>query len=485
MNNVLAPKSRIVEAACRTDFLSFFRRCFHILQPRLPLDLNWHHEAIAYHLELVRRGAIKRLLIMAPPRSHKSLMGSVAFPAYLLGLDAACQIVGISHNLDLQVAFNNQVRRLLADDGYRRSFPTVRLTKNTETEIHTTEGGYRLAKSDESGLTGFGGDILILDDFQTPIEAFSDTRRAAINRSYLSTVESRINNQNTGAIVVIGHRVHMSDLIGILLQSPQWIVLNLPARAIRDEEIPIGPGRFHLRRVGDLLHPERMSAERLDALALQDPEQYAAQYQQSPVPPGGFLIKRDHIRYCEEVPRRTSPALYIQSWDTASKVGDSNSRSACVDVVIDGENYFIVHAMAGHWEYGDLKRRALQHAAAKKPNVILVEDAGVGAALISDFRQASYSVVAVNPQGDKKERLLAQMSKFADARVIMLRGAPGLVELEHEILAFPGGRYDDFVDALSQALSHNYVPYNLFTDKFNENFGKMVFELALRRARFP
>jgi predicted phage terminase large subunit-like protein len=410
-------------------------------------------------------------------------MGSVAFPAYLLGLDAACQIVGISHNVDLQVAFNNQVRRLFANDGYRRLFPTIRLTKNTETEIHTTEGGYRLAKSDESGLIGFGGDILILDDFQTPEEAFSDAKRAATNRT-LSTVESRINNQNTGAIVAIGHRVHMSDSMGILLQSPQTVVLNVPARAIRDEEIPIGPGRFHSRRVGDLLHPERMSAQRLDALALQDPETWAAQYQQSPVPPGGFLIKRDQIRYCEKEPRRTSPALYIQSWDTASKVGDSNSRSACVDVVIDGGSYFVVHAMAGHWEYGDLKKRALQHAAAKKPNVILVEDAGVGAALISDCRQAGNSVVAVNPQGDKKERLLAQMSKFANGRVIMLRGAPGLVELEHEILAFPGGRYDDFVDALSQALSHQHVPYTVFTDKFNENFGKMVFELALSRGRF-
>ena len=70
MSNGRAPKSGIVEAACRNDFLSFSYWCFQFLEPGSPLNMNWHHEAIAYYLELVIRGVIKRLLIAAPRNFH-------------------------------------------------------------------------------------------------------------------------------------------------------------------------------------------------------------------------------------------------------------------------------------------------------------------------------------------------------------------------------------------------------------------------------
>ena len=53
MSNMFGPKSRIVEAACRKDFLSFFRLCFHILHPGSTLNMNWHHWKMAWYLELV------------------------------------------------------------------------------------------------------------------------------------------------------------------------------------------------------------------------------------------------------------------------------------------------------------------------------------------------------------------------------------------------------------------------------------------------
>jgi hypothetical protein len=77
--------------------------------------------------------------------------------------------------------------------------------------------------------------------------------------------------------------------------------------------IPVGPGRWHWRQVGELLDPKQLSSERLEALRSQDPESYAVQYQQSPIPPGGFIIKKDQIQYCDELPRRSSSSVYLQS----------------------------------------------------------------------------------------------------------------------------------------------------------------------------
>ena len=76
-NSVTAPappKAALVEAACRTDFASFVRKSFHQLNPGSAFHPNWHIEAMAHHLERVRRGEIRRLIINIPPRSLKSLV---------------------------------------------------------------------------------------------------------------------------------------------------------------------------------------------------------------------------------------------------------------------------------------------------------------------------------------------------------------------------------------------------------------------------
>jgi hypothetical protein len=70
-----------VNAACRKDFVSFVRKVFHVLHPSAIFHMNWHICAIAHYLEQVRLGKIKRLIINVPPRSLKSMMCSVAFPA--------------------------------------------------------------------------------------------------------------------------------------------------------------------------------------------------------------------------------------------------------------------------------------------------------------------------------------------------------------------------------------------------------------------
>ena len=58
-------------AILRSHFPSFIQKCFHTLAPEAQYLPNWHIEALAYHLELVRRGKIRRLIVNMPPRSLK------------------------------------------------------------------------------------------------------------------------------------------------------------------------------------------------------------------------------------------------------------------------------------------------------------------------------------------------------------------------------------------------------------------------------
>jgi predicted phage terminase large subunit-like protein len=139
--------------------------------------------------------------------------------------------------------------------------------------------------------------------------------------------------------------------------------------------------------------------------------------------------------------------------------------------------------LVDQWEYHDLEQRVLSHADAHKPNVILIEDAGFGTALISALKRKRLPVVEGKPEGDKKSRLLREMSKFTNSQVFLLRSAPGRAELETELFTFPGGRRNDLVDALSQALSYKYVPC-LWTPEAVENYGNFLVGLMLKGVRF-
>jgi len=86
----------LFDALVRSDFDAFVERCFRTLNPGKQLSGNWHHKAIAYALECVRQGENNRQVVNLPPRSLKSLIVSVAFPAFVLGHDPSKRIIVIS-----------------------------------------------------------------------------------------------------------------------------------------------------------------------------------------------------------------------------------------------------------------------------------------------------------------------------------------------------------------------------------------------------
>ena len=82
---------RVMRNALRTDFYAFVEKTFQTVCPGQTFWPNWHLEAICHALQRVAAGEIKRLIILVPPRSLKSICASVALPAWLLGNDPTCQ----------------------------------------------------------------------------------------------------------------------------------------------------------------------------------------------------------------------------------------------------------------------------------------------------------------------------------------------------------------------------------------------------------
>lgn len=454
----------LADALCRSDFTSFVRRCFRWLAPNATYLSNWHIEAITYHLELTRRGKIKRLMVIIYPRTLKSLIASVAFPAFVLGHDPTKRVICVSYGSDLAAKHSNDFRAIVTSPWYQAMFPQMRISrmKNTESEVLTTRGGYRLATSVGGALTGRGGDIIIIDDPLKASEALSDTHREHVNEWYHVTLLSRLDDKVNGVIILIMQRLHQFDLAGTLMDGPEpWNILKLAAIAEADETIQIGPDRYHVRRAGDLLHAEREPREVLDHYRFMlGSDIFQSQFQGEPVPPGGNMIKRHWLGRYDHLPQRTWSDRIIASWDTASKEGGENDWSVCTIWLLHEKKYYLIEVFRDRLNYPALKAKAIELFKRHKPTKILIEDTGVGTGLIAELRKLGLPAIPVKPQGNKLARMSIQSAKFEAGQVWLPKTAPWLPTLEAELFAFPGGRHDDQVDSISQALAEGAGGYD-------------------------
>ena len=449
---------RIVQALLRHDLRAFVHKVFVALTLGQTYVRNWHIDAIIYQLERIRRGEIRRLIINMPPRSLKSITASVAFPAFLLGHDPTKRIICVSYSGDLAKKHSNDFRAVLESAWYREIFPDTRigLYKNTETEIELTQRGFRLATSVGGTLTGRGGDIIVIDDPIKPSDAYSEPQRNAANNWFANTLLSRLDDKRTGAIVVVMQRVHLDDLTGYLLgQSDEWELLSLPAIAYADETVPISLNRHYRRKAGEALSV-REPLETLEVMKLEiGSDAFSAQYQQTPVPPGGMMVKREWIKRYSELPPRSEWLLVLQSWDTATKGGPDNDWSVGTTwIFARGKRWYLIDVVRFRGDYPKLKAEVVSAAKKWKSHKILVEDKGTGTSLVQELKRQIAGIIAVEPEGDKVARMAVASAKIEAGQVFFPESARWLPDLEAELFAFPGSRHDDQCDSISQALMH-------------------------------
>jgi hypothetical protein len=256
-----------------------------------------------------------------------TVLGRELFPCSgsLLQNYPAAQIICASYGQDLADKHSMDCRALMASQWYRGLFPTrLSSQKQSVQEFLTTQGGSRLSTSVGGVLTGRGADLIIIDDPLKPDEALSDTQRKAVNDWYDHTLYSRLNDKQSGIIVIIMQRLHQDDLVGHVLEQETWEHVRLPAIAEQEEihlvESPLG-SRWVSRHVGEALHPEREPLPILGHIRRTIGEyNFAGQYQQQPAPLGGGMVKTDWFK--SYVPGEEPRSL---TW--CSRVGTQPTRA--------------------------------------------------------------------------------------------------------------------------------------------------------------
>ena len=494
---------RVRKRQCELSLSTFVKQAWHIIEPGQEYIHGWHIDFICAHLEAITRGEVlddgtpyNRLLVNVPPGTMKSLLIGVFWPAWEWGPQNMPHLryVCASHSQDLAVRDGLRMRRLVQSEWYQSNWgDRVILTgdQNQKTKFENTATGFRQAAASGS-ITGSRGDRVIIDDPLSVDDAASDAVRDSTNTWFLEAVPTRLNNPKTSAIVVVMQRLHEEDVSGIILEKDLgYDHIMLPMRYDPSRAAPTALGYEDPREMdGELLFPQRFPIEVVDRdEKAMGPYATAGQFQQTPEPRGGGIIKREWWQLWDQ---DVYPPLdyVIASLDTAYTEKTENDMSALTvwgifsqdvvakptkvvsrhGIVLEADirtgrsfadqrpNAIMVAAWADRLPLHELVNKVAITCKRMRVDLLLIEGKASGISVAQELRRLyggeDFGVQLVNPGAqDKMARLYSVQHLFAEGMIY----APDRAWADQVITQcaqFPRAKHDDLVDTVSQGLRH-------------------------------
>jgi len=450
--------------------------------------VNWHHRLICRALEAFVRGEEDRLIISCPPRHGKSELCSRRLPAWILGRDPDARIIACSYGQDLATDMSRDAKRVVRSEAYQQVFPETQLPerhvvsddrhayKNTADlwEIVNYRGRY-LARGVGGGITGKGGDFLLVDDpIKDDEEARSPTVRDRTWRWFNKVFKTR--GSKDARILIIQTRWHEDDLVGRLErqmrevdEADDWTILNLPA-LYRDDVDHLHPE--DPREPDEALWPYFKTTSDWKAIEETDPEGFAALGQGMPAPPGGAILQTrwTQQRYTE---LSTTRGRWIWSLDPKGGSTDEGSSEAVLQLWFQPESSsgqaYLVDQIKGIWTQSETEDAMLDawkgvHGPLwQKAGAKLIEKTGDGPALARRLRDDVPGLELVDPgQASKEQRVRDVMTYWSSGNVYIPEPESNdwTTGFINQITKFPSAARDDQVDAMTQALAELFGVYD-------------------------
>lgn len=468
--------------ACRLSFDTFAMRAFNSVEGEAAAyEWNWHIGCIAEHLEAVKRGEIKKLIINVPPRTLKSYLVDAAFPAWIMGLEPHAKFILTSYSHSLAEDHIVNCKNIIQDDWYKQCFPDTVIDhkQNQKHDFKTTLRGRYYGTGILGTITGKGADYLLCDDPLRPDEALSDTIRVRTNAAIRNTLFSRFNDPRIGRFILIMQRLHEDDPTGHLLQDQGYTLLKLPAQAVDRPVIVTLGEKFWTMKKGDLLFPERLTKDVLDEKRRSMLDyNYVGQFLQEPVPLGGGEFKDSWIQY---YPRGTAKPKEMNVYIICDPAGGeelnkkkkklSDYTTFMVVGCHNDNNYYLLDAVRDRLNPTERVEKLFElhrtwNGLTGKPPKVGYEKYG----LMTDThyirevqKQTGYRFAMVELGGkmSKEERIRRMIPDLQTGRwwfpdALQYTDYEGrTIDLVHEIrksemATFPRARYDDMLDALTR-----------------------------------
>lgn len=493
----------IEKRKCEMSLAEFVKAAWHIIEPGQPYVHGWHIDFICAHLEAITDGVLNdddtfynRLLVNIPPGTMKSLLIGVFWPAWEWGPRNMphMRYVCASHSLDLAIRDSLRMRRLVTDSWYQEHWgDRVKITgdQNAKAKFETTATGFRQACA-FTGITGYRGDRVIVDDPHSVDDANSDAKRETVTNLFKEAVTSRLNNPDRSAIVVVMQRLHEADVSGVILDNDMgYDHIMLPMRFDPNRSCVTRLGYADPREIdGELLFEARFPLHVVERdEAAMGPYATAGQYAQSPEPRGGGIVKDSWWKLWDK-PEYPGIEYIVASLDTAYTTKSENDPSALtiwgvfsasgdqastrmvdrygrtIEMASAGQSealgatakVMMMYAWQGKLEIGELVVKVEEICTRMRVDLLLIENKAAGHSVAQELRRVfnscNFAVQMYDPKTlDKVARLYSIQHIFSEGMVY----APNKDWAEmviRQTSSFPRGAHDDLVDTVSMGLKH-------------------------------
>lgn len=492
-------KEKMEAAAYEKSLIKFVDYVWPVVEPAIPFVKGWAISAIAEHLEAVTAGQIKRLLINVPPGFSKSLLTDVFWPAWEWGPKNKpwYRYVCASYSNHLTERDNMRCRNVVMSDRYQRLWNSrFRISNDqfTKVKFANDQTGWKLATSVGGIGVGERGDRFIIDDANNTMMMESEAVRANVNMWFTEVVPDRLNNPKESAIVVIQQRLHEEDVSGVALSRAMgYTHLMIPMRHDPYRHCVTVLGKNHLgediiwedprTEDGELAWPERFPEEVCVQMESdKGPYAWAGQYQQTPEPRGGAIIKYDWWQRWEEkhYPRVD---FILASLDSAYTEKEENDPSAltiwgCFRDELGNPKLILLYAWQERLALNELVQKVIDtctrdsrqvYGPRYKVDKLIIESKASGISVYQEIRRivgfsGQLGVELVNPtrQGDKVARAHSIVHLFSEGMIYAPFDASAPVpdfkvwadQVISQCASFPKGSHDDLVDSVTMALRY-------------------------------
>lgn len=429
------------------------------------------HNEICKKLEdiVFERNTKKNLYIGVPPRHGKSTM-SYLFLAWCYTHNKNCNFILTSCNEKLSKQFSANIKSIIETPLYKKLFGIYLDPDNSSKDIWQVDGGGLFRACTLKGavigfgagtLEGFGG-ALIIDDFMKASDAGSEIIKSDVVRLYQDSLKTRLNNHEKTPIIILAQRLDCDDLVGWIKKNEpdEWDFLEIPA--LRDNETAIWP--------------QRISVNVLIRMREREPQKFWAQYQQSPKPRGGSVIKGEWFKYYSLQEQLSFRRVFLTA-DTAFKTNQWNDYSA---FGIWGSMHtrefnrlYLLDMEHGKFEAADLslvvRRFIARYANRYGPlKALYIEDKASGIQLIQDLkRELHIPVIGIKVLADKYTRVCEATPRIMAGDIWLPEGPENPIsrKLISECEAFCADmthKHDDMVDMMAHAIKCGFIQRGLW-----------------------
>lgn len=458
--SLLKRQKKAIDA--RTSFLDFIE--FTMPDPEDPNDVQRsaykaakHHRATAKVLEKVESGEYQFLIFCMPPRHGKSEQTSRRFPAWFIGKHPEQNVVVATYNDDFAGDFGKDVRNIMATPAYKQVFPDVRLQRGgaASDRLQTTKGGLLSFVGRGGSLTGRGAHVLICDDLiKDAKEANSQAIRDQAWEWFTKVAMTR--RMGKKLVIMTFTRWHADDPIGRLTDPENPCYNEKLARKIKiielqgiaGEDDPLG------RPEGEALWPEFYDLDFLEEQRALDPLGFEALYQQRPSLMDGDLFQREDIRYYSRLPETLR---YYAASDHAVSTAQRRDPSCFIKIGIDEYDDIYITDVVWKKMPSDIAVEAMLAMARGNaaPLRWWAERGHISKSIGPFLRKRMLEtgtfipITEVTPVADKAQRAQSIIARVAMGKVYFPKDAPWVEKAINEMMSFPNGTHDDFVDALA------------------------------------